>query len=123
MAKRSEAADRARCSHSVPFIVLIDQALGIKCTYRGYGKTLRRLALDGHGLFLAPSFLVADDLRTGRLVRILEDHVSVEFAINAIYPYRHHLSTKVRSFIDLLAERFAEHRRSEEHTSALQSLM
>jgi hypothetical protein len=35
----------------------------------------------------------------------------VEFAIDAIYPHRHHLSTKVRSFIDLLAERFARHRK------------
>jgi hypothetical protein len=33
------------------------------------------------------------------------------FAINAIYPHRNHLSTKVRSFIDLLADRFAQHRK------------
>jgi DNA-binding transcriptional LysR family regulator len=74
-------------------------------------ETLRAVALDGQGLFLAPSFVVADDLRDDGLVGILEDHRPVEFAINAVYPHRHHLSAKVRSFIDLLAARFAEHRK------------
>ena len=74
-------------------------------------ETLRSVALAGEGVFLAPSFVAADDLRAGRLVTLLEDHRPVEFAINAIYPHRHHRSAKVRSFIDLLAERFAEHRK------------
>jgi DNA-binding transcriptional LysR family regulator len=75
-------------------------------------ETLRLVALAGQGLFLAPSFVAAEDLRAGRLVRLLEDHHPVEFAINAIYPHRHHLSTKVRSFIDLVADRFAEYQKS-----------
>ena len=75
------------------------------------GELLRYLALQGRGVFLAPSFLVADQLAEGSLVRLLPDHRPVEFAINAIYPHRHHLSSKIRLFIDLLAERFAEHRK------------
>jgi DNA-binding transcriptional LysR family regulator len=75
------------------------------------GEMLRFLTLGGGGLFLAPSFLVADDMESGRLVRLLPDHHPVPFAISAIYPHRHHLSTKVRCFLDLLAERFLEHRR------------
>jgi DNA-binding transcriptional LysR family regulator len=75
------------------------------------GEMLRSLALEGRGLFLAPSFLIAEDLQAETLVRLLLDHRPVEFAINAIYPHRHHLSTKVRRFIDLLTERFAEHRK------------
>ena len=74
-------------------------------------ETLRILALAGSGLFLAPSFIIADDLTAGRLVQVLPEYRPVEFAINAIYPHRHHLSAKVRSFIDLLAAHFAEHRR------------
>jgi DNA-binding transcriptional LysR family regulator len=73
------------------------------------GELLRYLALQGRGVFLAPSFLVADQLAEGSLVCLLPDHRPVEFAINAIYPHRHHLSSKIRLFIDLLAERFAEH--------------
>jgi hypothetical protein len=36
----------------------------------------------------------------------LTEFLQTEHAINAIYPHRHHLSAKVRSFIDLLAKRF-----------------
>jgi hypothetical protein len=35
----------------------------------------------------------------------------VELSINAIYVNRTHLPMKIRGFIDLLAARFAEHRK------------
>jgi DNA-binding transcriptional LysR family regulator len=72
------------------------------------GETLRMAALEGTGIFLAAGFLVADDLETGRLVRLLPDYRPLEFAMNAIYPHRHHLSAKVRTFIDMLAHHSAE---------------
>ncbi|MDR3532894.1 MAG: LysR substrate-binding domain-containing protein [Rhodopila sp.] len=75
------------------------------------GETLRFLALNGQGVLLAPSFMIADDVASGRLVRLLPEYRPVLFAINAIYPHRHHLSVKVRSFLDLLSQRFAEHRK------------
>jgi DNA-binding transcriptional LysR family regulator len=74
-------------------------------------EMLRSLALNGRGVFLAPTFIVAEDLAAGRLMPLLPAYQATDFAINAIYPHRHHLSTKVRSFIDLLADRFAEHRK------------
>ncbi len=74
-------------------------------------ETLRHLAVNGRAMSLAPSFLVSDDLAEGRLVPLLPDYRGVEFTINAVYPNRSHLPTKVRLFIDLLADRFAEHRR------------
>lgn len=73
-------------------------------------ELLRRLALAGSGVMLAPSFVAADDLAAGRLVRMMPAYRPVEFAISAVYPHRHHLSSKVRRFLDILAERFAEHR-------------
>jgi DNA-binding transcriptional LysR family regulator len=72
------------------------------------GETLRMAALEGAGIFLAAGFLVADDLETGRLVRLLPDYRPLEFAMNAVYPHRHHLSAKVRTFIDMLAQHSAE---------------
>jgi DNA-binding transcriptional LysR family regulator len=75
------------------------------------GDTLRAAALQGVGIFLAPGFLVADDLESGRLVRLLPEYRPVELAMNAVYPHRHHLSAKVRSFIDLLVHHSAEHQR------------
>jgi DNA-binding transcriptional LysR family regulator len=73
-------------------------------------ETLRYMAINGRAVALAPSFLVAEDLAEGRLIRLLPEYRGVEFAINAVYPTRSHLPTKVRLFIDLLAERFVEHR-------------
>ena len=90
-----------------------DGASGVKVSGKvttNGAELLRSLALDGDGIFLGPSFMVADDIRSGALVRLISDYRPVEFAINAIYPHNHILSTKVRRFIDLLSERFAAHR-------------
>jgi DNA-binding transcriptional LysR family regulator len=75
------------------------------------GETLRLAALQGIGISLAAGFLIADDLQIGRLVRILPDYRPVERAVNAVYPHRHHLSAKVRSFIDLLAHHSVMHQK------------
>ena len=72
------------------------------------GETLHRAALAGVGIFLAPGFLVHDDLESGRLVRLLPEYRTVEFSMNAVYPHRHHLSAKVRTFIDLLVRHSTE---------------
>jgi DNA-binding transcriptional LysR family regulator len=72
------------------------------------GETLHRAAQAGVGIFLAPGFLVHDDLESGDLVRLLPEYRPVEFSMNAIYPHRHHLSAKVRTFIDLLVRHAAE---------------
>ena len=71
-------------------------------------NALRLAAVNGQGLAMAPSFLVIDEIKSGRLVPILTEFLQAEYAINAIYPHRHHLSAKVRSFIDLLAKHFRE---------------
>jgi DNA-binding transcriptional LysR family regulator len=72
------------------------------------GETLHRAALAGVGVFLGAGFLVQEDLESGRLVRLLPEYRTVEFSMNAIYPHRHHLSAKVRTFIDLLVRHAAE---------------
>jgi DNA-binding transcriptional LysR family regulator len=71
-------------------------------------NSLRLAAVHGQGLALAPSFLLIDEIKSGRLVPILTEFLQTEHAINAIYPHRHHLSAKVRSFIDLLVKHFHE---------------
>jgi DNA-binding transcriptional LysR family regulator len=74
--------------------------------YANSDNALRLAAVHGQGLALAPSFLLIDEIKSGRLVPVLAEFLGTEHAINAIYPHRHHLSAKVRSFIDLLAKRF-----------------
>ena len=69
------------------------------------------LAKQGRGLFLAPPFIAGADLAAGTLVQLLPDHRAVEMEINAVFPSRHNLSSKVRTFLDVLAEQFASKRR------------
>ncbi len=71
---------------------------------------LRYLALDGQGILLAPSFFAVDDFEEGRLVRLLPEYRGPEMAISAVYPHRHHVSAKVRVFIDMMADYFTAHR-------------
>ena len=75
------------------------------------GETLRRAALEGGGIFLAPGFLVRDDLDAGRLIRLLPEYRPIELSMNAVYPHRHHLSAKVRTFIDMLVHLGVEHQK------------
>jgi DNA-binding transcriptional LysR family regulator len=72
------------------------------------GEALRLAALEGVGISLGAGFLVHDDLEAGRLIRLLPEYRPVEFAMNAVYPHRNHLSAKVRTFIDMLAHHSAE---------------
>ncbi len=70
---------------------------------------LRSAALHGQGLLYTSSFVVAEDIKSGHLVPVLGDFLRAEYSIDAIYPHRHHLSAKVRTFIDMLAKHFHEH--------------
>jgi DNA-binding transcriptional LysR family regulator len=72
------------------------------------GEALRTAALEGAGVCLAAGFLVHGDLEAGRLVRLLPEYRPVELSMNAVYPHRHHLSAKVRTFIDMLVTHSAE---------------
>jgi DNA-binding transcriptional LysR family regulator len=75
------------------------------------GEMLRLAALHGTGISLAAGFLIADDLHAGRVVRLLPNYQPVELAVSAIYPHRHHLSAKVRSFVDLMARHSVMHQK------------
>ena len=74
------------------------------------GDLLRMLAIHGHGIALLPSFIVADDLQARRLVRLLPRYNAGELGVFAIYPSRKHLSAKVRTLVDFLAQRFKRRR-------------
>jgi DNA-binding transcriptional LysR family regulator len=68
-------------------------------------------AVAGIGLILTSSFLVAELIASGTLVPLLPDYRAQHVEINALYPHRRHLSCKVRVFIDMLVDRFAEQQR------------
>ena len=68
------------------------------------GDTCRAAALGHQGIILQPSFLVGDDLKSGALVQLLPDYLSVALGVHVVYPTRKHLSPKVRLLIDHLIE-------------------
>lgn len=70
-------------------------------------EALRVTVLEGLGLALLPLWLVGEDLKAARLVEVLPDYHAPDSSIHAIYPPGRHLSPKVRSFVDFLAEKFA----------------
>jgi DNA-binding transcriptional LysR family regulator len=72
---------------------------------------LRQAAIAGLGLWLCPPYVVSDLLVSGALVPLLPDYTSEEMEIVALYPHRRQLSAKVRLFLDLLSDQFAEEQR------------
>jgi DNA-binding transcriptional LysR family regulator len=70
------------------------------------GDALRTAALAGHGLILQPTFIVGDDLRAGRLIRVMADYEVAPFSVYAVYAHRQFLSNKVRTFVDYLGSHF-----------------
>lgn len=63
-------------------------------------------ALAGIGIARLSTYLVGDDLQTGRLMQVLPEYTQERSEILAVYPDRRHLSPNVRAIIDFLVDRF-----------------
>lgn len=68
---------------------------------------VRALLLAGQGIGMCPSFLVADDVRAGRLQLLLPEFQTAGIGIHAVYPHSRHLASSVRAFVDFLDEALA----------------
>jgi DNA-binding transcriptional LysR family regulator len=72
------------------------------------GDALRLAAAAGHGIIYQPTFLVAEDLRAGTLVRIELDHPPIELGgIYGVFLPSLHPAAKIRAFIDFLLAHFS----------------
>jgi len=67
-------------------------------------ELMRGAAVAGLGLLMVPEFVVADDLRSGSLTRLLPEVPPVGKVLHALYPRDRQGSTKVRALVDHLAE-------------------
>jgi len=74
------------------------------------GTVLSRAALAGLGLAVVPSFMVADDVTSGRLVTVLDRHRRAQIGIFAVFSDRRNLPRRTRVFLDFLVARFAKTR-------------
>lgn len=72
------------------------------------GDALRAATLAGLGLARQPTFIIADDLRSGALVALRLDQPEIQTsAVHAVYLPDRRPPAKVRAFIDFLVARFA----------------
>lgn len=69
---------------------------------------LREAALAGRGVTVLPSYLVAADLRAGKLVELLLRARLPRVDVFALLPSRKHVPRKARVFVDALAARLGE---------------
>ncbi len=75
---------------------LVANSMGLLC----------RVAEQGLGIIFGPSFVLGPLVLAGRLHRVLDAYPSRALDLSAVFPSNRHLSTKVRVFIDFLAQRF-----------------
>lgn len=69
---------------------------------------LREAIYADLGIALRPLWDVWQDLREGKLVRLLPAYTPPSYTIHAVYPSRRLLPRKTRLFIELLLEKFGE---------------
>lgn len=67
---------------------------------------LARMVKEGGGIGILPTYYVSDDLRQGRLVRVLPQHRPTPMGIHAVFLSRQHQPLALRLLVDFLAERF-----------------
>lgn len=71
-----------------------------------FGEPLRHAALLGHGISMHPTYMVADDIRQGRLEIVLPSYRPTGLDVYAVFPSRRNLPMRVRTFLDFLKEWF-----------------
>jgi DNA-binding transcriptional LysR family regulator len=67
-------------------------------------EAVRRAARAGHGIALLPEIQLIDDLRAGRLFRLLEDYPSERVPVHIVYPSRRNLAPRTRVVMDFMVE-------------------
>lgn len=72
--------------------------------------TIRRAALEGIGVALLPAWLMAGDLGSDRIIRLLPDHELTpsvfDASLYAVFPRTPRMQPKLRIFLDFLVETF-----------------
>lgn len=66
------------------------------------GEVLRSAALSGEGISMHPTYMVSEELKAGRLVRVLDEYWPEQMSIYAVYPERRFRPKRVLVFLDFL---------------------
>lgn len=87
-------------------IILKDLHGNIRCDN---GEIIKELALSGVGITLKSSRDSEDEIKSGKLVVLLEDYDVVnETEFYAVYPSGNHVSPKIKAFVDFFRKKLKE---------------
>lgn len=67
---------------------------------------LRTAALQGMGIAFMPQTLVAEDIRAGRLIPVLPDHMPPSRPVSLIYRKDRRMSPRLKSFVEFVIDNF-----------------
>lgn len=70
------------------------------------GEFLTKLAIAGRGIINVPTFIVHDELKTGKLVQVLPSHTPPTQNLCVVFPSGQAVPLKLRVFIDFVAQNF-----------------
>jgi DNA-binding transcriptional LysR family regulator len=69
---------------------------------------IRQAAVSGYGIALLGDALTINDIRAGRLYRLLPSYAARQRQVFIVYPSRRHLAQRTRLVIDFLIEEFRQ---------------
>lgn len=72
------------------------------------GDLIRDAAVAGLGIVRLPDFIVADALKSGQLVRVLEAFMPAPIAVYAVYPQHRQSSVTIRAFVEFVRAHLAK---------------
>lgn len=85
------------------------QSIAISCSLStNNGEVLKEAAIQGIGITLLPTFIVADALSDGRLKAILEPYNPEPFGLHTVRQSRQFTPARVRKLIDFLSHEFSD---------------
>ena len=70
---------------------------------------IREAVLAGAGIARMPTFVVGEDIKSGRLIRLFSKYRLLELSIYCVFPDRNYMAPKLRAFIDFMVEHTQDH--------------
>lgn len=78
-------------------------------TFADSSDFLLDAVICGLGIAVLPNWVAYDEVKSGRIVRLLDAYVKTEIPLHALYTERQHLPKKVRVLIDFLSDKLEGH--------------
>lgn len=65
-----------------------------------------KMVASGLGISMCPYYVMSKHVIDGTVIPLFEKMEAIEYGVYAIYPHRKHLSKRVRTLVDFLAQKF-----------------